>query len=110
MSGFKKSVLVVRPPFSLIGYAADDPLNDRVESLLIKRVSAVDAQLGNEIAGTTWDTHASSQPGTRGQPGHNRHNPGHAGENDLGHAGVVTKNSRSAKNSRLVGRLFPKTL
>lgn len=36
---------------SPIGYAADDPLDDRVESLSIERMSAVDAEFGDEVAG-----------------------------------------------------------
>jgi hypothetical protein len=36
--------------FSLIAYAAHDPLYDRIESILIESVSAVDADLGDEIA------------------------------------------------------------
>ena len=41
----------VRRPFSLIGYSVDDPLDDRIESLLIESVSAIDANLGDEITG-----------------------------------------------------------
>ncbi len=36
---------------SLIGYSVDDPLDDRIESLLIESVSAIDAKLGDEITG-----------------------------------------------------------
>lgn len=38
-------------PFSLIGYAVDDPLDDRVESFLIECMFAVDAEFGDEVAG-----------------------------------------------------------
>lgn len=38
-------------PFSLIGYAVDDPLDDRVEPFPVECVFAVDAELGDEIAG-----------------------------------------------------------
>ena len=42
--------LVIRPS-STIGHAIHKPLDDRVESLLIERVPAIDTQLGNEVAG-----------------------------------------------------------
>ncbi len=47
----KRQLLAGRCPFSRIGYPVDDPPDDRVESLLIERMSAVDAQLGDEVAG-----------------------------------------------------------
>ena len=37
--------------FSRIRDAAHDPRDDRIESLLIERVSAVDSELRNEVAG-----------------------------------------------------------
>jgi len=45
------SYTTIGRPFSLIGYAVDDPLDDRVESFLIECVFAVDAELGDEVAG-----------------------------------------------------------
>ena len=42
--------LVIRPS-STIGHAIHEPLHDRVESLLIERVPAMDTQLRNEVAG-----------------------------------------------------------
>lgn len=41
----------VRYRFSLPGYTVDEPLHDRIESLLIECVSTVDAERGDEIAG-----------------------------------------------------------
>lgn len=47
----KPSPSVVFLPFSHIGYAADDPRDDRIESSLIESVLTVDAELGDEVAG-----------------------------------------------------------
>lgn len=47
----RPSNMGVRRPFSPIGHAVNEPLDDRVESLLIESVSAIDTQLGDEIAG-----------------------------------------------------------
>ena len=40
----------VQHPIPLVGYLLYDPLHNRIEPLLVKRMSAVDAEFGDEVA------------------------------------------------------------